>query len=136
MRRGELYRVERPHAREPKRFRVFAIVSRQALVDSRFSTIVCAPVYSARHGLTTQVDVGPDEGLRHDGSVHCDELVSLRKTQLTRCVGSLGPARLRRLDTALTAALGIDPARVKGPGLLPDGDFRARGGGHAARGPR
>ena len=123
MKRGELYRVERPHAREPKRFRVFVVVSRQTLVDSRFSTIVCAPVYSARHGLTTQVDVGPEEGLRHDCSVHCDELISLRKTQLTRYVGSLGPAKLRRLDTALTAALGIDPAGREGPGLLHDGDF-------------
>ena len=114
MKRGELYRVERPHAREPKRFRVFVVVSRQALVDSRFSTIVCAPVYSTRHGLTTQIDVGPDEGLRQESSVHCDELVSLRKAQLTRYVGSLGPAKLRRLDTALTAALGIEPAGRNG----------------------
>ena len=107
MRRGELYRVERPHAREPKRFRVFVVVSRQALIDSRFSTIVCAPVYSVRHGLTTQVDVGPDEGLRHDSSVHCDELVSLPKARLTRYVGILDPPKLQRLDTALMAALGI-----------------------------
>ena len=123
MKRGELYRVERPHARETKRFRVFVVVSRQALIDSRFSTIVCAPVYSARHGLTTQVEVGPDEGLRHDSSVHCDELVSLQKAQLIRYVGSLSPAKLQRLDTALIAALGIDPAGRKGRWLLHDGDF-------------
>ena len=69
MRRGELYRVAKPHSRDPKRFRVFVIVSRQALIDSRFSTIICAPVYSTRHGLATQVDVGLNEGLRHDSSV-------------------------------------------------------------------
>ena len=69
---------------------------------------MCAPVYSARHGLTTQIEVGPDEGLPHDSSVHCDELVSLPKTQLTRYVGSLGRAKLLRLDTALMAALGIE----------------------------
>ena len=46
--------------------------------------------------------------------MHCDELVSLRKAQLTRYVGSLGPAKLRRLDTALTAALGIEPAGRNG----------------------
>ncbi|MCY4078448.1 MAG: type II toxin-antitoxin system PemK/MazF family toxin [Acidobacteria bacterium] len=108
MRRGELYRVQRPHAREPKRFRVFVVVSRQALIDSRFSTIVCAPVYSARHGLTTQLEVGPEEGLRHDSSVHCDELVSLPKARLTSYVGSLGATKLRQLDTALIAALGIE----------------------------
>ena len=123
MKRGELYRVARHNERDPRRFRVFAVVSRQALIDSRFSTVVCAPVYSQRHGLRTQVDIGPDEGLRHDSSVHCDALVSLRKSQLTQYVGSLGAAGLMRLDTALMAALGIDPAERKGRWLLHDGDF-------------
>ncbi len=111
MRRGELYGVEKPHARERKRFRVFVVVSRQALIDSRFSTVVCAPVYSTRHGLATQVDVGPNEGLHHDSSVHCDELVSLRKSQLTQFVGSLDAAKLQRLEDALKVALGCSAAK-------------------------
>ena len=106
MRRGELYRVAKPSVRDPKRFRVFVIVSRQELIDSRFSTVICAPVYSARHGLMTQVDVGSNEGLRHDSSVHCDELVSLRKSQLTRFVGSLDAAKIQHLDAALMVAVG------------------------------
>ena len=122
MKRGELYRVPRHHERDPKRSRVFVVVSRQTLIDSRFSTVVCAPVYSMRHGLRTQVDIGPDEGLRHDSSVHCDELVSLQKSRLTQYVGSLGAAKLLLLDTALLAALGIDPAGGKGRWLLHDGD--------------
>ncbi len=109
MRRGELYRVGRPRGRDPKRFRVFVVVSRQALIDSRFSTVICAPVYSSRHGLATQVDIGTDEGLRHDSSVHCDELVSLRKSQLTQYVGSLGAAKMDSLGEALSVALGINP---------------------------
>ena len=76
-----------------------------------------------RHGLRTQVDIGPDEGLRHDSSVHCDELVSLQKSQLTQYVGSLGAAKLMLLDTALMTALGIDPAGRKGRWHLHDGDF-------------
>ena len=111
MRRGELYRVAKPHSRDPKRFRVFVIVSRQALIDSRFSTIICAPVYSTRHGLATQVDVGLNEGLRHDSSVHCDELVSLLKSQLTQCIGSLDATKLMCLDDALMVALGCSAAR-------------------------
>ena len=55
--------------------------------------------------------------------MHCDELVSLSKAQLTRYVGSLGPARLERLDTALMAALGIEPAGRKGRWLLHSDDF-------------
>ena len=95
------------HTRDPKRYRVFAVVSRQALVDSRFLTGVCAPVYSSRHGLSTQVNVGQDEGLRHDSSIHCDQLVSLPKSRLTQCVGRLDSDMLEQLEDALMPALGI-----------------------------
>ena len=82
------------------------------LIDSRFSTVICAPVYSARHGLSTQLLVGPDDGLRVESSVHCDELVSLPKTMLTHFVGHLSQARWHELDRALAAALAIDPAAL------------------------
>ena len=85
-------------------------MSRQVVIDSKFSTVVCAPVYSARHGLSTQVPVGPDEGLRHDSSIHCDELVSLQKSVLTNFVGSLPDARRSELDRALAVALELDLA--------------------------
>jgi mRNA interferase MazF len=87
---------------------VFVVVSRQVLIDSKFSTVICAPVYSARHGLSTQVPVGPDEGLKHESSVHCDELVSLPKSRLTHFVGRLPPPALEAMDRALVSALGID----------------------------
>ena len=108
MRRGELYRVRQPSSRDPKKFRVFVIVSRQILIDSRFSTVVCAPVYTAYEGLTTQVAAGTDEGLTHDSSIHCDELVSLPKSFLTRFVGVLSETKLRDLGRALKVALQIN----------------------------
>ena len=40
------------------------IVSRQALIDSKFSTVVCAPIFSHAQGLPTQVSVGVAEGLK------------------------------------------------------------------------
>lgn len=109
MKHGHLYRAARPSARDPRRFRVFVVVSRHVPLDSKCSTTNCAPVYSAHHGLSAQVPVGPDEGLRHDSSIHCDELVSLPKSLLTSFVGSLGPAKAAELDRALLAALGIAP---------------------------
>lgn len=112
MTRGEFYRVARPSSRDPKRFRVFLIVSRQVVIESRFSTVICAPVYSARLGLSTQVPVSVDEGLRRDSSVHCDELVSLPKALLTQFVGRLAPSRLPELNRALTAALDIDSSAL------------------------
>ncbi len=107
MKRGELYRVAHPSSRDPKKSRVFVIVSRQVLIDSRFSTVICAPIYSAHDGLSTQVPVGIEVGLKHDSSIHCDELVSLPKSSLTNFVGALSPQEMMELDQALLIALDI-----------------------------
>ena len=106
MQRGELYRVFRPGG-DPKQFRVCVIVSRQALVDSQFSTVVCAPVYSQGHGLSTQVSVGVNDGLKHDSWIMCDNLVSIRKSDLTHYVGSLSRAKVAELDRSLMMALDL-----------------------------
>ena len=105
MRRGGLYRVKRPSSQDPKKYRVFVVVSRQVLIDSRFSTVVCAPIYTAYEKLSTQVPVGIDEGLKHDSSIHCDELVSLPKSMLTGFLCKLNDKKIRLLDKALKAAL-------------------------------
>jgi len=106
VRRGNLYRVFRPGG-DPKRYRTFVVVSRQALIDSRFSTVVCAPVFTAGEGLSTQVAVGPAEGLKHASWLMCDNLVSIRKSELTDYVGSLSRAKLQELNLALRMALEI-----------------------------
>ena len=108
MKRGDLYRVAKPSPRDPKKFRVFVVVSRQVLIESRFSTVICAPIYSTHHGLSTQVAVGINEGLKHDSSIHCDELVSLPKSVLTDYVGSLSSEKLAGLSKALRLALDVD----------------------------
>jgi len=108
VKRGELYLVKKPGTRDPRKQRVFVVVSRQALIDSRFSTVICAPVYSKHDGLSTQVCVGLEQGLKKESSIHCDELVSLPKAALTHYVGRLGPASLDELERALSVALGLD----------------------------
>jgi len=106
VKRGELYRVHKPH-HDPKSYRVFVVVSRQVLVESRFSTVICAPVFSAGEGLSTQVAVGPSEGLKHTSWIMCDNLVSLRKTDLTQYVGSLPSTRMVDLNGALKIAMDL-----------------------------
>ena len=107
MKRSELYRVAHPSARDPKKSRVFVVVSRQVLIDSKFSTVICAPIYSAYHGLETQVLLGAEDGLKHESSIHCDELVSLPKCVLTNFIGRLSSAKLTELRKALNAALAL-----------------------------
>ena len=117
MQRGDLFLVTKTGTQDSRKQRVFVVVSRQILIDSKFSSVVCAPVYSRYDALRTQVAIGVDEGLKHPSSVHCDELVSLPKSKLTRFVGQFKRARLEELDRALAAALDLDRL------LMPPGDW-------------
>jgi mRNA interferase MazF len=84
------------------------VASRATLIESRFSTLVCAPIFSARDGLSTQVDVGIAEGLKHDSAIHCDALMSIPKSALTDYVGSLSTDKLESFDQALRVALALE----------------------------
>jgi len=108
MRRGDIYRVHKPNADDPKRHRFYVVVSRQELLDSAFSSVVCAPIYTKGRGLSTQVAVGVEEGLKHDSWITCDNLRSILKSELTQFVGSLSRAKIGELNAALAIALDLD----------------------------
>jgi mRNA interferase MazF len=95
-------------ARDPKRTRVFVVVSRPVLIESRHATVVCAPVHTTRSGLDTQVEVGPEVGLKHPSAIHCDALMSIPKSVLTDFVGRLSADQLERLNAALRVALALE----------------------------
>ena len=106
MKRGEIYRVHRP-AGDPKNNRLFIIVSRQVLIDSKFSTLICAPIFSNGQDLSTQVAIGPDEGLKHPRWIMCDNLISVRKAELSHFIAQLPPGKIAELDRALRMALSV-----------------------------
>ncbi len=108
MKRGDLYRVRKPSSQDPNNFRVFVVVSRQIIISSRFSTVLCAPINSTHDGLSTQVIVGTAEGLKHEGSIHCDELIRIPKSDLTNFLGSLSDDKIKALNEALKIALDLN----------------------------
>jgi mRNA interferase MazF len=69
--------------------------------------VICAPIYSSYDGLSTQVRVGIAEGLKHDSSIHCDELISISKSVLTNFIGSLPRNKITELNEALKVALDL-----------------------------
>ena len=83
------------------------ILSRQGLVDSRFSTLICAPVFSKGQGLATQVSVGLNEGMKHESWILCDGLASVPRNELTQYVGLLSWEKLAEVDRALAFALDL-----------------------------
>ena len=108
MKRGELYRVYKGSINDQKNYRVFVIVSRQVVIDSKYSTVICAPIYTNYSGLYTQVKVNIDEGLKHESAIHCDELISIRKVMLTDYVGKLSEKKIQELNEALKLALELE----------------------------
>jgi len=105
MKRGDLYRVYKGSKNDPKNYRVFLIVSRQPVIDYAFSTVICAPVYSKYDGFSTQIEVGAEEGLKHDSAIYCDNLISIHKSMLTDYIGTLSNAKMEELNNALRIAL-------------------------------
>ena len=108
MTRGDIFLVKKPSSRDPKRRRAFVVVSRQILIESRYTTVICAPVYTNRTELSTQVTLGIENGLKHDSAIHCDGLVSLPKSMLTDYIGTLPKDNIIRLNEALKIALALE----------------------------
>lgn len=109
MRRGEIYRTsERLPERGDKRG-FYVIVSRDFVAgNDSISTVICAPVYSEFQGLSTEVAVGPEDGLPRRCSVRCDYLTLLFKKKLAGFVATLTPQKMTELDRALRYALDLD----------------------------
>jgi mRNA interferase MazF len=107
MKRGDLYRVRDPEG-DPKPSRVFVVVSRDAFIQTSFPKVVCAPVGTQRHGIDSEVHVGPRDGLKHDSAILCDALQLVAKRVLTDYVGELSPIQRIELDRALRVALALD----------------------------
>ena len=108
MKRGDLYLVEKATKNDTKKQRVLLVVSRQAAIDSSYSTVICAPVYTSYSDVNSQVALGVEEGLKHLSYARCDELTSIRKSELTNYIGSLSSAKLFLLKEALKVALDIE----------------------------
>lgn len=86
----------------------YVVVSRSFIAENEdVSTVVCAPVYSQVLGLSTEVVLGPEEGLPHVSSVRCDFLALMFKRKLTTFVASLPPRKVEELDRALAVALDL-----------------------------
>ena len=107
MTRGEIYLVRKPGGRDPRASRPFVVIARQSVIDSALHSVTCAPIYSKHSGLASQVLIGPDEGLDHESSVHCDLLEQIEKSRLRKYLGRLPPAKMQRLNVALAVGVGI-----------------------------
>ena len=109
MTRGEIYRTAERSPERGGKPGFYVVVSRSFIAQNDdISTVVCAPVYSQVLGLSSEVVVGPEEGLPRVSSVRCDFLTLMFKRKLTQFVASLPPRKLEELNRAIAVALDVD----------------------------
>lgn len=106
--RGEVYLLSPPpDPMDPKVRRACVVVSRDALCKSRFPKVVVAAIHSDPDGLSTEVSLGADEGMKWNCVIKADQLILVDKAKLTNFIATLKPQKLKELKEALAVALDL-----------------------------
>jgi mRNA interferase MazF len=84
------------------------ILTREA-VRPYLTRVTLAPITSTVRGLSTEVPVGPANGLDHDSVVSCDNVLTVPKTAIGRHLGYLLPHQEPALAEAILAAYDLEP---------------------------
>ena len=69
-------------------------------------SVVVGPVTSTVRGLSTEVELGPADGVKKKCVVNLDNLQLVPRARLVRRVGLAEPATMERICAAATAAIG------------------------------
>jgi mRNA interferase MazF len=72
------------------------------------TAIAVAPITSTARGLSTEVAVGPRNGLDHSSVVSCDNITTVPRSAIGRLLGYLHPAQEPELARAIAAAYDLD----------------------------
>ncbi|MDQ6772712.1 MAG: type II toxin-antitoxin system PemK/MazF family toxin [Candidatus Dormibacteraeota bacterium] len=94
-------------AAELDKVRPVLILTREA-VRPHMSRVTVAPITTTVRGLSTEVQVGPANGLAASSVVSCDNIVTIPTRALRRRIGHLLPAQEEMLTAAICAAFDLD----------------------------
>jgi mRNA interferase MazF len=112
VRRGEIYRTRERLPERGSKPGYYVVVSRTFVAEhDDVSTVICAPVYGEILGLTTEVVLGPEDGLPRACAIRCDFLTLMFKNRLTHFVSTLSAFKLAELNRALAQALELPSVR-------------------------
>ena len=84
------------------------LILTREVVRPHLSRVTVAPITSTIRGLSTEVPVGPANGLRHAGVVSCDNIVTVPVSALGRRVGFLLAEQEAALTDAIRAGFDLD----------------------------
>lgn len=85
-----------------------ALVLTRELARGGMTKVTVAPITSTVKGLSSEVPVGPQNGLDHNCAVSIDNVVTVPVTALGRTIGFLRPEQEPQLTTAIVLAYDLD----------------------------
>ena len=95
------------HAAQLDKTRPVVVLTRE-LVRPHMARVTIAPITTTVRGLSTEVPLGPVNGLDHACVVSCDNIVTVPKTALGHQIGYLLPSQEAALAAAIHAAFDLD----------------------------
>lgn len=84
------------------------VVLTRELVRPHLSRVTVAPITGTVRGLSTEVPVGPENGLQQTSVVNCDNIVTIPTSALGRHIGYLFPRQEPALSQAIRTAFDLD----------------------------
>lgn len=85
-----------------------ALLLTRGLAVPLLKHITVAPITSTVRGISTEVAVGPANGLQRDCVINCDNIHTVSVDDLGRHIGFLLPAQEEELTEAILAAFDLD----------------------------
>jgi mRNA interferase MazF len=104
LRRGEVWLVRLDKVRP-------VIVLTRNPLGGLLNAVIGAPVTSTVRGLSTEVQVGPGDGVRVDSVANLDNVQLVARARFVRKVGHARPATLAAICRALAAAIACSDER-------------------------
>ena len=98
LRRGEVWLAELD------KLRPVVVLTRDPM-GSLLNAVIVAPVTSTIRGLSTEVPVGPDDGIRHPSVANLDNTQLVSRQRFRRRIGQARPAALAAMCSALSTAV-------------------------------
>lgn len=102
--RGEIWLLTLPR---PDKRRPVLILSRPSLIGL-LQTVTVAAVTSTLRGSPTEVEVGPEDGLKNTSCVNLCNIFTVRQSELRAFVGTLSSEKMGAVCRALSVACGCD----------------------------
>lgn len=96
------------HVAQLDKARPVLVLTRE-LVRPHLSSVTVAPITSTIRGLSTEVPLGPQNGLDQASAVSCDNIQTVPSSALGRQIGYLLPEQEARLALAIALAFDLEP---------------------------